>query len=77
MLRKLGQVFGLYLDSSEPEARVVTGWNEHLKRFDGATAAERLFNRKFTDPFEVIVNKMGDLPLPRTSNTLIDVTSCF
>jgi hypothetical protein len=51
--------------------------NYYLKRSDGTTAAERLFNKKFTDPFEVIMNKMGDLPLPRKSKNLIDLTYCF
>jgi L-cysteine:1D-myo-inositol 2-amino-2-deoxy-alpha-D-glucopyranoside ligase len=33
MLRRLGAVFGLRLDHSAPEARVVDGWNAHLARF--------------------------------------------
>lgn len=41
--------------------------NYYLKRFDGSTAAERLFGRKFADPFEWLVEHMGDLPLARTS----------
>jgi L-cysteine:1D-myo-inositol 2-amino-2-deoxy-alpha-D-glucopyranoside ligase len=32
-LRALGRVFGLRLDAKEPEARVVAGWDRHLKRF--------------------------------------------
>jgi len=32
-LRRMGQIFGLRLDRSEPEARVVSRWNEHLARF--------------------------------------------
>ena len=39
--------------------------NYYLKRFDGSTAAERLFGRKFDDPFEWLVEHMGDLPLAR------------
>jgi len=51
--------------------------NYYLKRSDGTTAAERLFKKIFEDPFEVIVNKMGDLPLPRNSIKRIDGTCCF
>lgn len=32
-LRTMSRVFGLRLDAEEPETRVATGWNEHLKRF--------------------------------------------
>jgi L-cysteine:1D-myo-inositol 2-amino-2-deoxy-alpha-D-glucopyranoside ligase len=32
-LRRLGAVFGLRLDSAEPEARVTAGWDQHLQRF--------------------------------------------
>jgi len=39
--------------------------NYFLKRDDGTTAAERLFGEKFPDPLEWVVEKMGDLPLPR------------
>jgi hypothetical protein len=48
--------------------------NYYIKRSDGTTAAERLFKRKFPDPFEWVVNKMGDLPLPRKSKLLEEVT---
>ena len=51
--------------------------NYYLKRSDGTTAAERLFKKLFEDPFDVIVNKMGDLPLPRNSTKRIDGTCCF
>ena len=34
-LRDLGKVFGLRLDAAEVEPWVTSGWNEHLKRFDG------------------------------------------
>jgi len=51
--------------------------NYYLKRSDGTTAAERLFKKIFDDPFEVIVNTMGDLPLPRNSVKRIDATCCF
>ena len=33
MLREMAAVFGLYLDSQEPEERVQSGWDEHLQRF--------------------------------------------
>lgn len=49
--------------------------NYYLKRSDGTTAAERLFKKKFTDPFDWIVNNIGDLPRPRSSNILTEVTS--
>jgi L-cysteine:1D-myo-inositol 2-amino-2-deoxy-alpha-D-glucopyranoside ligase len=32
-LRNMAQVFGLYLDQDEPEARVITGWDTHLQKF--------------------------------------------
>jgi len=32
-IRRMGSVFGLQMDHSEPETRVVDGWSEHLKRF--------------------------------------------
>ncbi len=32
-LRTMGRVFGLRLDSAEPEERVTAGWGLHLKRF--------------------------------------------
>lgn len=48
--------------------------NYYLKRSDGTTAAERLFKNKFTDPFDWLVNRMGDLPLPRISNRPVEVT---
>jgi hypothetical protein len=39
--------------------------NYTLKRFDGTTAADRLFGRDFPNLFEWVVDKMDDLPLPR------------
>lgn len=39
--------------------------NYTLKRFDGTTAANRLFGREFPDLFEWVIHRMGDLPLPR------------
>lgn len=39
--------------------------NYTLKRFDGTTAANRLFGREFPDLFEWVVHNMDDLPLPR------------
>lgn len=32
-LRTLGQIFGLRLNAPHAEERVITHWNEHLKRF--------------------------------------------
>jgi len=48
--------------------------NYYLKRSDGTTAAERLFGRKFADPFEWLVEHMGDLPLARRSKYQVPVT---
>jgi len=39
--------------------------NFTLKRFDGTTAANRLFGKEFPDLFEWVVHRMDDLPLPR------------
>lgn len=39
--------------------------NFALKRFDGTTAANRLFGKEFPDLFEWVVHRMDDLPLPR------------
>lgn len=39
--------------------------NYFLKRDDGTTAAERLFHAKFPDPLEWVIERMGDLPMPR------------
>lgn len=39
--------------------------NFGIKRRDGTTAAERLFGEKFPNIFEWIVERMGDLPMPR------------
>ncbi len=33
VIRQMGRVFGLRLDADQPEARVTTGWDRHLKRF--------------------------------------------
>jgi L-cysteine:1D-myo-inositol 2-amino-2-deoxy-alpha-D-glucopyranoside ligase len=33
-LRRMSCVFGLRLDEQSPEARVIKGWKEHLKRFE-------------------------------------------
>lgn len=38
--------------------------NFTLKRFDGTTAANRLFGKEFPDLFEWVVYRMDDLPLP-------------
>jgi len=41
--------------------------NFHLKRPDGSTAAQRLFDYEFPSLFEWVVEHMGDLPLARRS----------
>jgi hypothetical protein len=41
-------------------------WNFGIKREDGTTAAQRLFERDFEDPFIWLMGKMGALPLART-----------
>jgi len=41
--------------------------NYWIKRSDGTTAAMRLFDTEFPDPFLWLLDKMGDLPLPRKS----------
>lgn len=42
--------------------------NFDLRRDDGTTAAQRLFNRSFPDLFESILAHMGDLPRARMSS---------
>ncbi|MCP4699587.1 MAG: hypothetical protein GY862_22470 [Gammaproteobacteria bacterium] len=39
--------------------------NFDIKRRDGTTAAERLFDTKFPDLFDWLVGEMGELPLAR------------
>ena len=39
--------------------------NYDLKRKDGTTAATRLFDVEFPDLFSWLLDKMGELPLPR------------
>ena len=41
--------------------------NYDTKRSDGTTAAERLFETKFPDVFDWLIEQMSDLPLPRKS----------
>lgn len=41
--------------------------NFHLKRPDGTTAAQRLFDYEFPDLFEWVVDHMGTLPMARQS----------
>lgn len=41
--------------------------NFDLKRADGSTAAERLFQHSFPDLFEFLLDQMSELPLPRKS----------
>lgn len=42
--------------------------NFDLKRADGTTAAQRLFDHEFPNLFAWVVNAMGDLPMPRKSS---------
>jgi hypothetical protein len=42
--------------------------NFDLKRADGTTAAQRLFDYEFPDLFDWVVDHMGDLPMPRKSS---------
>ena len=49
--------------------------NYYTKRSDGTTAAERLFRKKFDDPFEWLVEHFTELPLARASKQR-DVVTC-
>jgi hypothetical protein len=42
--------------------------NFDLKRADGTTAAQRLFDHDFPNLFDWVVEHMGDLPMPRKSS---------
>jgi hypothetical protein len=39
--------------------------NYDIKRDDGSTAAMRLFDAEFPDLFSWVLDRMGELPLPR------------
>jgi hypothetical protein len=43
--------------------------NFDLKRTDGTTAAERLFGTPFPDLFDWVMERMGELPVPRQART--------
>lgn len=58
---------GRGLSSKRLKAQTVIH-NFYLKRCDGSTAAERLFHKKFPDLLEWVVNRMGNLPMPRNLN---------
>jgi len=45
--------------------------NYDTKRSDGSTPAERLFEEQFPDLFDCLLNQMGALPLPRSSQQRI------
>lgn len=47
--------------------------NYGLKRQDGSTAAERLFETKFPDLLTWILGQMGELPLPRKGRKRINL----
>jgi hypothetical protein len=54
---------------SEQSLKVLTIiHNFDLKRPDGTTAAQRLFNHAFPDLFEWMLEHVGDLPMPRRSS---------
>ncbi|MEM9904320.1 MAG: DUF6399 domain-containing protein [Cyanobacteria bacterium P01_D01_bin.44] len=54
---------------SEQSLKVLTIiHNFDLKRSDGTTAAQRLFGYAFPDPFEWMLDHVGDLPMPRRSS---------
>ena len=44
--------------------------NFDLKRYDGTTAAQRLFGHNFPDLFEWSLAHVGELPMPRRSSKL-------
>ncbi|MEL7068044.1 MAG: DUF6399 domain-containing protein [Cyanobacteria bacterium J06581_3] len=55
-------------DFSEQSLKVLTIiHNFDLKRDDGTTAAQRLFGHEFPDPFEWMLETIGELPMPRRS----------
>lgn len=41
--------------------------NFGIKRSDGTTAAERLFDTQFPELFEWLVGHIGELPIPRVA----------
>lgn len=53
---------------TEKRLRALTVINNYaIRREDGTTAAMRLFDTEFPDPFLWLLDKMGELPLPRKS----------
>ncbi|MEN8447298.1 MAG: DUF6399 domain-containing protein, partial [Cyanobacteria bacterium J06555_13] len=53
---------------SEQSLKVMTIiHNFDLIRADGTTAAQRLFKHEFPNPFEWMIENIGDLPMPRQS----------
>ena len=49
--------------------------NYGIKREDGTTAAMRLFNAEFPDLFSWVLDKMGELPLPRKGRERLNSNS--
>jgi len=49
--------------------------NYDIKREDGTTAAMRLFNTEFPDLFLWMLERMGELPLPRKSRERLTFNS--
>lgn len=64
-----GYLSGLHYSgrgSTEQTLKVLTIiHNFDIKRDDGTTAAQRLFEKLFPDLFEWVVPRMGELPRPR------------
>ncbi len=60
---------------SSRDLRVLTViHNFDLRRADGSTAAQRLFGRTFPELFPWLAEQMGDLPHPRKSRKLVNLT---
>ena len=61
---------------SESDLQVLTViHNFDLRRADGSTAAQRFFGRTFPELFPWLIEKMGDLPLPRKPRKSLNVTT--
>ena len=49
--------------------------NFDIRRADGKTPAQRLFNREFPNLFEFVLDNIGDLPRPRTRKMKTPITN--
>ncbi|MEL7004268.1 MAG: DUF6399 domain-containing protein [Bacteroidota bacterium] len=65
-LSKLHQVSRGFSEQSLQALTVIHNFD--LKRPDGTTAAQRLFDHPFPDVFEWMLEHIGDLPMPRKSS---------